>query len=138
MDITSDGFGFMLAIALCWVPFVYCLQARFLVFNPVELGPLLAVVVVACNFTGYYIFRVANAEKNDFRNGKNPKSKPFFSLFVKSLISCFQICNTSPPSLGPNCLRPVGGGLLDIPTICTAFNFFRPLSHKFIFAAATY
>ncbi|KAJ7285085.1 ergosterol biosynthesis ERG4/ERG24 [Mycena rebaudengoi] len=79
MDITSDGFGFMLAIALCWVPFVYCLQARFLVFNPVELGPLLAVVVVACNFTGYYIFRVANAEKNDFRNGKNPKNLKYFT-----------------------------------------------------------
>lgn len=32
MDITTDGFGFMLAFGnLCWVPFTYSLQARYLV-----------------------------------------------------------------------------------------------------------
>ena len=32
MDITSDGFGFMLVFGdLVWVPFTYCLQARYLV-----------------------------------------------------------------------------------------------------------
>jgi hypothetical protein len=31
MDITSDGFGFMLAFGdLAWVPFTYSLQARYL------------------------------------------------------------------------------------------------------------
>ncbi len=59
---------------LAWVPFVYSLQARYLVFKPLELGPLLTAVVVLVNATGYYIFRAANGEKNDFRNGKNPKS----------------------------------------------------------------
>jgi hypothetical protein len=61
---------------LAWVPFTYCLQARYLVFTPVVLGPIWTVVVVLFNFVGYYIFRTANAEKNDFRNGKNPKSLP--------------------------------------------------------------
>jgi hypothetical protein len=77
MDITTDGFGFMLSVGdLAWVPFIYCLQARYLVFTPVVLGPMWTVVVVLFNFVGYYIFRTANAEKNDFRNGKNPKSLP--------------------------------------------------------------
>ena len=76
MDITTDGFGFMLAIGdLAWVPFVYSLQARYLVFRPVELGPINTLLILAVDFLGYYIFRDANGEKNDFRNGRNPKSK---------------------------------------------------------------
>lgn len=75
MDITTDGFGFMLAVGdLAWVPFVYSLQARYLVFNPIELGPYWTAAIVAVNLLGYYIFRAANGEKNDFRNGRNPKS----------------------------------------------------------------
>lgn len=74
MDITTDGFGFMLAVGdLAWVPFVYSLQARYLVFKPVELGPVNSALVCAANVTGYWIFRAANGEKNDFRNGLNPK-----------------------------------------------------------------
>jgi hypothetical protein len=59
---------------LTWLPFTHCLQARYLVFNPVVLRPEWTVIVVLFNFVGYYIFRVANAEKNAFRNGNNPKS----------------------------------------------------------------
>jgi hypothetical protein len=78
MDITTDGFGFMLAVGdLTWVPFVYSLQARYLVFKPVELGPLPAAGVLGLNLLGYYVFRDANGEKNDFRNGRNPKSAFF-------------------------------------------------------------
>ena len=76
MDITSDGFGFMLAVGdLAWVPFVYSLQARYLVFNQIELGPAKTAAIVAVNLVGYYIFRSSNGEKNDFRNGRNPKSQ---------------------------------------------------------------
>jgi delta14-sterol reductase len=75
MDITTDGFGFMLSVGdLAWVPFVYSLQARYLAFRHIELGPLWTAVIFTINLTGYYIFRNANGEKNDFRNGKNPKS----------------------------------------------------------------
>jgi delta14-sterol reductase len=74
MDITTDGFGLMLSIGnLSWVPFVYSLQARYLAFHPVELGPAATLGVLLVNFVGYYIFRDANAEKNNFRNGHNPK-----------------------------------------------------------------
>ena len=75
MDITTDGFGFMLAVGdLTWVPFVYSLQPRFLVFRQKELGPLVTAAIVAVDALGYWIFRSSNGQKNDFRNGNNPKS----------------------------------------------------------------
>lgn len=76
MDITTDGFGFMLSVGdLTWVPFVYSLQARYLAFHPVHLGLVSSLAIFAFNGLGYYIFRVTNNEKNDFRNGKNKKSE---------------------------------------------------------------
>ncbi|KAF9267816.1 ERG4/ERG24 ergosterol biosynthesis protein [Marasmius fiardii PR-910] len=80
MDITTDGFGFMLSVGdLAWVPFVYSLQARYLVFNQNELGPVISAAIFLVNATGYYIFRDANGEKNDFRNGRNPKNLQYFT-----------------------------------------------------------
>lgn len=85
MDITTDGFGFMLAVGdLAWVPFVYNLQARYLAFHPVELGPLRTAAIIGANLFGYWIFRSANNEKNNFRNGKNPKSELFYLFFALS------------------------------------------------------
>lgn len=76
MDITTDGFGYMLNVGdLAWVPFVYTLQARYLAFNPVILGTFWTVVIFTTNAVGYYIFRSSNNEKDEFRKGKNPKSK---------------------------------------------------------------
>lgn len=64
----------MLALATTYVPFAYSVQARYLVFHPIELGPFATIAIILVNALGYYIFRVANREKDDFRNGKNPKS----------------------------------------------------------------
>ncbi|KAI1790133.1 ERG4/ERG24 ergosterol biosynthesis protein [Ganoderma leucocontextum] len=68
MDITTDGFGFMLASgsAITW--------ARYLVFNQIELGPFYTGLILGVNFLGYYIFRTANRERNDFRDGKKPQN----------------------------------------------------------------
>ncbi|UZJ56770.1 hypothetical protein CBS101457_006090 [Exobasidium rhododendri] len=80
MDITTDGFGFMLSAGdLTWVPFTYGLQARYLAFQPKDLGISGTVGVLAVNLIGYYIFRTANGEKNDFRNGNNPKNLSFLT-----------------------------------------------------------
>ena len=39
MDIVHDGFGFMLAFGdLAWVPFLYNLQAKFLLEHPQDWG----------------------------------------------------------------------------------------------------
>lgn len=71
MDITHDGFGFMLAFGdLAWVPFTYTLQARYLVDYPTELSPLAIVGIVLLNMVGYAFFRGANSQKDVFR--RNP------------------------------------------------------------------
>ncbi|XP_014302201.1 delta(14)-sterol reductase isoform X2 [Myotis lucifugus] len=71
MDITHDGFGFMLAFGdLAWVPFTYSLQAQFLLYHPQPLELPTASVICLVNAVGYYIFRGANSQKNTFR--KNP------------------------------------------------------------------
>lgn len=58
MDITTDGFGFMLAFGdLCWVPFTYSLQARYLVNHDPRLS-FWAIAFISCmNMAGYIIFR---------------------------------------------------------------------------------
>ena len=48
MDITTDGFGFMLAFGdLVWVPFTYSLQARYLLEHPVALSAPAIVAILA-------------------------------------------------------------------------------------------
>ncbi|KAN0065943.1 erg24, C-14 sterol reductase [Thecaphora frezii] len=80
MDITTDGFGFMLSVGdLTWVPFLYSLQARYLAFHPVHLGVVGTLAIVGVNLVGYYIFRTANSEKNDFRSGLNPKGLSYMT-----------------------------------------------------------
>ena len=72
MDITTDGFGFMLAFGdLVWLPFIYSLQARYLAIYPVNLGFWGILGVLAPQAVGYYIFRAANNEKNRFRTDPN-------------------------------------------------------------------
>ncbi|CAO3691964.1 unnamed protein product [Umbelopsis ramanniana] len=72
MDITNDGFGFMLAFGnLCWVPMVYGLQARYLVDFPLDLTTVQVVLIIALQLTGFYIFRSANSLKNQFRTNPN-------------------------------------------------------------------
>ena len=72
IDITTDGFGFMLAFGdLVWLPFIYSLQARYLAVYPVHLGLSGVALVLAPQAIGYYIFRSANNEKNRFRTDPN-------------------------------------------------------------------
>eukprot|EP01134_Creolimax_fragrantissima_P000311 CFRG0311T1 len=77
MDVTDEGFGFMLAFGdLAWVPFTYTLQARYLVSHPQYLSIPMVFTIVALNATGYIIFRLANRQKNLFRsNPEDPAVK---------------------------------------------------------------
>ncbi|XP_029589418.1 delta(14)-sterol reductase LBR isoform X2 [Salmo trutta] len=71
MDITHDGFGFMLAFGdLMWVPFTFSLQAYYLVHHPNHLSLPWIVGIVTLNVIGFSIFRKANSQKNCFR--RNP------------------------------------------------------------------
>ena len=68
MDITTDGFGHMLCYGdLTWVPFTYTLQARYLVTQPEGLSPLAVAGIAGLNFLGYFMFRGANGQKDQFR-----------------------------------------------------------------------
>lgn len=50
MDITHEGFGFMLAFGdLVWVPFTYSLQAHFLLYHPQPLGLPRALLICLIN-----------------------------------------------------------------------------------------
>ncbi|XP_043825823.1 delta(14)-sterol reductase TM7SF2 [Dromiciops gliroides] len=71
MDIIHDGFGFMLAFGdLAWVPFIYSLQAQFLLNHPQSLELPVAGAICLLFAIGYFIFRGANTQKNTFR--RNP------------------------------------------------------------------
>ncbi|KAI8968396.1 ergosterol biosynthesis ERG4/ERG24 [Mycotypha africana] len=75
MDITTDGFGFMLAFGnLCWVPMMYSLQARYLADHPVDLSTPYLVAIVVLQLIGYWIFRSANSQKDTFRKNPNDPS----------------------------------------------------------------
>ena len=68
MDITTDGFGFMLAFGdLAWVPFIYSLQARYLVDHDPHLSPQAVGAIILTQAVGYWIFRSANSQKDAFR-----------------------------------------------------------------------
>ncbi|AGO11131.1 AaceriAFR346Wp [[Ashbya] aceris (nom. inval.)] len=76
MDITTDGFGFMLAFGdLTLVPFTYSLQARYLSVSPIELGRNRIAAIVGVMLIGYWIFHSSNTQKSNFRQGKLPHLK---------------------------------------------------------------
>jgi 7-dehydrocholesterol reductase len=76
IDIAHDHFGFYLAWGdSVWLPWLYPLQAFYLVKYPVQLSTPVFVAVLAFGFAGYYIFRAVNDQKDKFR--KDP-SKPIW------------------------------------------------------------
>ncbi|CAH1759757.1 1649_t:CDS:2 [Entrophospora sp. SA101] len=78
MDITTDGFGWMLAFGnLSWLSFLYPLQSRYISLHPKDLSIFEIVLVMTLQLIGYSIFRGANNEKDLFR--KNPDDE-----YVKS------------------------------------------------------
>lgn len=85
MDITTDGFGFMLAFGdLAWVPFIYSLQARYLVDYDPQLDVFTIAGILALQCFGYYVFRAANSEKDAFRrNPDDPRVRDLTFLETK-------------------------------------------------------
>lgn len=86
MDITTDGFGFMLAFGdLVWVPFTYSLQTRYLSIHPVHLGWTGVALIMSLQLSGYYIFRFSNLQKNTFRtNPDDPAVKHLTYIKTKT------------------------------------------------------
>jgi len=68
-DIRHEPFGFMLCWgSLVWVPFMFSVQALYLVMHPVVLPVWALCGLIALNMAGYYIFRTANLQKHRFRS----------------------------------------------------------------------
>jgi len=84
MDVTTDGFGFMLVFGdIAWVPFTYGLQARYLANShyAVVLSPLYTAGILMVAALGYYVFRSSNGQKNKFRqNPDDPAVKHLKTL----------------------------------------------------------
>lgn len=83
MDITDEGFGYMLSFGdLCWVPFLYTLQARYLFEHSQNWNNLALCLFVLTFLVGFTIFRLSNNEKNKFRtNPKDPSIARKFHCF---------------------------------------------------------
>lgn len=82
MDITTEGFGYMLVFGdLAWLPFNYSLQARYLVDHPQFFTWGYLLPVVALNCVGYAIFRGSNLQKDLFRKDpSDPRVKHLKTL----------------------------------------------------------
>ena len=66
MDVTTDGFGFMLAFGdLVWVPFTYSLQARYILEHPKALEGWFLVLILLIKVAGYTVFRGQGAAENE-------------------------------------------------------------------------
>ncbi|OEU08604.1 Lbr protein [Fragilariopsis cylindrus CCMP1102] len=69
MDITTDGFGFMLIFGdLCWVPFTYNHPTNYLVHHDPQLKTVTLVLIFCLYCIGFYIFRSSNKQKDIFRS----------------------------------------------------------------------
>jgi len=74
MDITTDGFGFMLVFGdLAWVPFTYNHPAKFLVHHDPRLSKPVLVGILALYCLGFAVFRLSNRQKDIFRNDPGDK-----------------------------------------------------------------
>lgn len=82
IDIHHDHFGWMLAWGdSVWLPYMYTLQALFLVFHPIELSLSYAAFVLGLGLVGFWIFASSNNQKDRFRNETHPS--PFWGKETK-------------------------------------------------------
>jgi len=74
MDIVHDGFGLMLALGdLAWVPFMYSLQARFVLEHPQDWSLIFLVGVLAlnCEYWHFFQFHLLNFVQQMYLNNTN-------------------------------------------------------------------
>lgn len=73
-DINNENFGFMLGFGfVVWMPFIFSLQAQYLVYNKVDLPIWAAVLIALLNAGGYFVFRTSNLQKHKFRTAPSSR-----------------------------------------------------------------
>jgi len=73
-DIIAEHWGFMLVFADLWfIPVMFSIQPWYLVdqLEPISIGYKLMIIVIF--LTGYYIFRISNLEKDQFKTHPDKK-----------------------------------------------------------------
>ena len=50
-----------------FIPFAFCVQCHYLLSYPDFDTPLMIPVIIGLYFLGYYIFRTANSQKNQYK-----------------------------------------------------------------------
>ena len=92
MDITTDGFGFMLVFGdLVWVPFIYSMQCRYLVDHDSAMPTWALAAIFVLHTVGLIIFRGANSQKDRFRRNPGMYSSCRF-LRLACLRDCLPAC----------------------------------------------
>lgn len=75
-DIISEEFGLMLVFGdYVFIPFAFCVQCHYLLHFPDFSSPIVPLLILAVYFTGFYIFRTANSQKNQY---KTDPTKPIW------------------------------------------------------------
>ncbi|XP_072031776.1 delta(14)-sterol reductase TM7SF2-like isoform X4 [Amphiura filiformis] len=75
VDVQHEGLGFYETfVVLVYLPFVYTMQARYLVSHPPANMPQYCLIpIIILNLVGYIIFRQSNSMKSYFRRNPNAK-----------------------------------------------------------------
>lgn len=71
-DIISEEFGHMLVFGdYVFIPFVFSIQCHYLIDYPDYPSLVFAIPIVLLYLVGFYIFRVSNSQKNQFKTDPN-------------------------------------------------------------------
>ncbi|KYQ92892.1 erg4/erg24 family protein [Tieghemostelium lacteum] len=102
-DIIAENWGFMLIWGdYVWITFAFAVQPWFLLYNRFDLTPIQMLVISIIFAVGFYVFRVANAQKHQFKT--NPRAliwgKPPQTINGKLLVSGFWGILRKPNYLG--------------------------------------
>ncbi len=54
-----------------FIPFAFCVQCHYLLNYPDFTSPIMPIIILILYFIGFYIFRTANSQKNQYKT--NPK-----------------------------------------------------------------
>ncbi|MBV1857129.1 MAG: DUF1295 domain-containing protein [Nannocystaceae bacterium] len=83
IDIIEENLGFMLWLAfLVWMPFNFTIQQQYILAAEPSLSTVAAIGLLLLNAGGYYIFRSANLQKQQFR--QDP-SRPIWGTTPQSM-----------------------------------------------------
>ncbi|KAH3798352.1 delta(14)-sterol reductase TM7SF2-like [Dreissena polymorpha] len=84
-DIVHEGLGYNILLQFVMIPFCFCIQTRFVASTNYQQSTWTVLSITLVYVLGFYIYRVSNSEKNDFRkNPHDPKLSHLKTIATKS------------------------------------------------------